>query len=368
MVRKLAVVTCQPDPDYVRARTLRTGLAALSDIEVLVLKNRHRGTLRYIEIAWKLVGIRWKHNPDTYLLTFRGYEILPWLLLLTRGKKVIFDEFINPIEWAAYEHKLLNPRGFVCRTLGLLYSFLLQHCDAIITDTESHAKLSAHLSKISIKKYFAIPVGTDESFFFPTSREEPKNPKPFRVFFYGNILPLHGLDIILNAALQLRSHADIEFMLIGGCALHKSQIERAARSGARIAHKQFVPFEELASYIHNASICLAGPFGDTVQARHVITGKTFQFLACGSPTVVGHNLASNVFSDRKNALVVPQGDPNALSDAILWGYTHRDLLREIGKSGQKLYEDLFSTKPISTSISNLLIRLNETDPSHVKVQ
>ena len=92
MLRKLAVVTCQPDPDYVRARTLRAGLAAISDIKVLVLKNRYRGVLRYLEIAWKLVVIRWKHNPDIYLLTFRGYEILPWLLLLARGKKVIFED------------------------------------------------------------------------------------------------------------------------------------------------------------------------------------------------------------------------------------------------------------------------------------
>ncbi|MFO1264403.1 MAG: glycosyltransferase [Rhodoferax sp.] len=368
MLRKLAVVTCQPDPDYVRARTLRAGLAAISDIKVLVLKNRYRGVLRYLEIAWKLVVIRWKHNPDIYLLTFRGYEILPWLLLLARGKKVIFDEFINPIEWVAYEHKLLSPHGFVCRVLSSFYSFLLKHCDAIVTDTKSHAKLSACLSNIPESKYFTIHVGTDESIFAPATRIAPENSNVFRVFFYGNILPLHGLDVILDAALQLRSYADIEFLLIGGRAPHASQVEQAVRSGARIIYKQFVPFEELASHIHRASICLAGPFGNTLQARHVITGKAFQFLACASPTIVGDNLASSVFSDKRNALIVPQSDSNALSDAILWGYMHRDLLVEIGKSGKRLYEDLFSTKSISAGISRLLIHLDETVPLHAKVQ
>jgi glycosyltransferase involved in cell wall biosynthesis len=284
--------------------------------------------------------------------------MLPWLLLVAIGKRVVFDEFINAIEWAAYEHKKFSPQGGVAKVFNAVYGFLLRRCFAILADTEAHADISSILSAVPRNRYLSVPVGTDETVFFPSNRN--LNIDSFNVFFYGNILPLHGFNIMLNAALHLKLECGINFTFIGGKPEHEAAIEHAISEGARIAYRKYVPFTELPNYIHGASLCLGGPFGDTFQSQYVVTGKTYQFLAAGVPTVIGSSKASGLFKDKENSLVVSQGDSHALAAAILWAQQHPELLVEIGEAGRKLYETAFSNQIITDCLATLLSSVAET--------
>src|ERR1035438_565994 len=106
---KIAVVSCSPFIDYVRARTLRTGFVSCDDAEIIIVKNERANFLRYFEVFNKLLKVRFYEKPDVYVLTFRGYEMLAAVLLISGRKPVIFDEFINPIEWLIYEKHKLHP-------------------------------------------------------------------------------------------------------------------------------------------------------------------------------------------------------------------------------------------------------------------
>ena len=358
MSKSITVITCQSDPNYIRAHTLRVGVAALLDWEVSIIKNTQLGILRYPEVAYKILKNRLSENPDIYLLTFRGYEMLPWLLLVATGKRVIFDEFINAFEWAALEHKVFRPSGAFGKAFNAVYGFLLRRCDAILSDTDAHADISSELSVVPRNRYLTVPVSTDETLFFPASRIlESGN---FNVFFYGNILPLHGIDIMINAALQLKNVPGISFIFVGGKSEHRAAIEHAILDGARILYKRYVPLAELSAYIHGASLCLGGPFGDTFQSQYVVTGKTYQFLAAGAPTVIGASKASGLFRDKENSLVVPQGNSCALANAILWAHQHPDTLVAIGKAGRKLYENAFSNQIVTNCLATLLCPVDET--------
>lgn len=358
MSKSITVITCQRDPDYIRAHTLRVGVTALIDWEVSIIKNTQLGILRYPEVAYKILKNRISENPDIYLLTFRGYEMLPWLLLVATGKRVIFDEFINAFEWAALEHKVFRPSGAFGKAFNAVYGFLLRRCDAILSDTEAHAVISSKLSAVPKDRYLSVPVGTDETLFYP-SKNNKKTGK-FSIFFYGNILPLHGIDIMIKAALQLKEEININFTFIGGKLKHQSAIEYAISEGARIVYKRYIPFAELPDCIHGASLCLGGPFGNTFQSQYVVTGKTYQFLAAGAPTVVGVSEASGLFKDKENSLVVPQGDSHALATAILWAQQHPELLMAIGKAGRALYETAFSNQIVTDCLATLLPSVGET--------
>lgn len=358
MERSIVIITCQRDPNYIRAAVLRAGVSALFDLNISVIKNGRIGILRYPEIAYKILKCRLLDNPDVYLLTFRGYEILPWVLLIATGKQVIFDEFINAFEWAAYEHKFFSPKSIFARLFNAGYGFLLRRCDVILADTDAHADISSELSAVPRERYFSVPVGTDESLFFPLKRNSDS--QHFRVFFYGNVLPLHGIDIMLRAALQLRDECNILFTFVGGKSEHQEAIEHATSNGARITYKKYIPFADLPAYVHDASLCLGGPFGDTFQSQFVVTGKTYQFLAAGVPTVIGANKASDLFRDKENCLVVPQGDSHALAAAIVWAQQHTDALTAIGVAGRKLYETAFSNKIVTDRLATLLRPAGET--------
>jgi glycosyltransferase involved in cell wall biosynthesis len=363
---KVAIITCYRDPDYIRAQTLRTAVSAQPDTEAIIIKNKHTGWLRYPEVVIRLIIARLRHKPDVYLLTFRGYEILPFVLLVAWRQPVIFDEFINLIEWVVYEHQKISESSRPGKLLAVYYRYLLNKCRYILTDTPEHAAYSSNLSEIDPTRYRAIPVSTNEQLFKPAKRQpSKKSNQAFQVLYYGNMLPLHGLQYVLEAAIRLKDQP-LEFLLVGGKAETGQAIAQAQSGGAHIAHEAWIKFENLPQYIAAADLCLGGPFGDTTQAQFVITGKTFQFLASAVPTVVGRNQATASFKDKKNCLLVPLGDAAGLAKALSWARTHHKDLLSIGKSGRKLYEHEFSQAVVADKLGTILRDcLGATDNSPV---
>lgn len=345
---KIAVITCYHDPDYVRARTIRAALRKVPGVSMLEVKNSHKGPLRYPQIFWRIWQAKKQHKPDAYVLTFRGQEILPFVQLLIGKKPLIFDEMIVPIAYANNEKhkKSLKIRTFyfLARLSEPLYRRWLQRCTFILADTKAHAELSARTSNMNLSRYIALPVGTDEKIFKPAT----KNTKPqekFTVFYYSKgMLPLHGVEYVLQAAELLKDDDSINFLLVGGKQPLRDAVAGAVSRGAHVEFKEWIPFEELMATMHAAGLNMGGPFGGSNQAQHVITTKEYQMLAAAVPTVIGDSEATReYFTDKENALVVPQADPEAIKKAILWAQKHPLDLRQIALSGRKLYEKNFST-------------------------
>ncbi|HEX4662338.1 MAG TPA: glycosyltransferase [Candidatus Saccharimonadales bacterium] len=356
---KVVIITCYKQPDYVRAKTLRRGLATNKDVELIVVKNTQTGILKYPEVLWKLLKVRLQQQPDVYLLTFRGYEMLPFTLLLAGRKPVIYDEFINPVlvvnEHRSQKTGVVKAAMSVWSIFGSFYYWLIRNCALILTDTQAHAEYTSQHSGIAPARYRAIPVSTDEELFKP--RSTPALHSDFQIFYYGNMLPLHGLTYVLQAAMKLQAYPDISFVLIGGDTATERQVREASENGAHITYKKWVPFNELPQIIHQSDLCLGGPFGNTTQSQVVVTGKTYQFLAAGVPTLVGKTLSSAAFVNKDNCLVVPQGDSQALADTIVWAYRHRRNLPAIGTRGRATYQQLFSNKAVAADLKQILDQL-----------
>ena len=363
MVEKktIAVITCYYQPDYVRARTLRAALQTMPAVEVIIIKNRHRSLLRYPEVIWKLWRLKHTQEVDAYLLTFRGQEILPLVLWAARKKPVIFDEFIVPLAYATQEKHAFSfgswLRHITARLAQPFYRRWLKRCRWILADTAAHAVLSAEISGISPDTYLVSPVGTDEQLFKPWPPTAYTD--IFQVFYYSSgMQPLHGIPIVLQAAELLKDNPRIRFLLAGGKQPMQRAIKAAQRRGANIEYQRWIPFETLISTIHNSGVCLGGPFGDTPQAHHVITGKTYQFLAAGAPTIIGASDTTNqYFHDKQNGLVVRQADPQALADAIIWASQHPQNLQRIAEKGHLLYSQEFSTTAIARRLRPLIDQL-----------
>ncbi|MFZ2125758.1 MAG: glycosyltransferase [Candidatus Saccharimonadales bacterium] len=350
----VCVITCYKNPDYIRAKSIRAALSNRKDTEVVVVKNSKKGIVRYFEVIAKVVSVRFKRHPDIYILTFRGYELLPIIRLITFGKKFVFDEFINLVEWVVYEHNKVRPNSFIYRILYIWYRFWLKSSDLILADTVSHAKYSSKLMKIPMKKYLSLIVSTDEETFKATKAKQSKG--LFKVFYYGSMLPLHGVDIVIEAMKLLRAK-NISLTLIGGDDKTKQMIEDAIESGSKIEYKKWVNFEELPKYIQDSNVCLAGPFGGTVQSRYVITGKAYQFLQMKRPIIIGKNQESHIFKDKQNALIVDQASAKALAKTIEWAYDNQKKLAGIGEAGYQLYQEKLSNKVLGVQIEELFKRL-----------
>lgn len=352
---KIAIITCYDQNDYVRASGLRTAFAACDDVETLVIKNRHKGLLRYLEVPLKILQARLTQHIDAYVITFRGYEMLLCLRLTFARKPIIFDEMINFVEYYQ-EHNKLRAGSLPDKLLRRFYRWQIRRCACVLADTPAHATFSAQLTGVPINKFVAVPIAADETIFYPQSaRDAPKEKKQFSVFYYGNgMTPLHGLQYVLDAAVLLKNEPAIHFHLIGGHAKAQAACSRAAAQGARVTYEAWVPFAQIPQLVRAAGLCLGGPFGKTLQSQFVVTGKTTQFLACAAPVLVGKNKVSGMFTDKLNCLLVPPADAPAIAEAVLWAAAHPKKLQAIGVSGRKLYEQHFSQRIVNSRVRDIV--------------
>jgi glycosyltransferase involved in cell wall biosynthesis len=359
----IAVVTCYHDPDYVRARTLRTVVSAVPGVKTIIIKNKKKNALRYVEVLWQMLRVKYREKPAAFLVTFRGQEILPFALLIAGRTPLWFDEFIVPSAYARLENHRQSFKKRMIRVVFRLsepiYRLCLRRCQAIFSDTPSHAELGAKMSEVNLSRYTPIPVGTDETIFKP--KDSTKKVSPFQVFYYTTRMqPLHGIPYVLDAAERLAGDRRISFLLVGGKKPMEQAVNEAIKRGARIEYRPWVPFDDLPKIIRESGVCLGGPFGGTVQAEHVVTGKTYQSLACAVPTIVGENDdTASIFTHQGNAIIVRQQSPEALVDALVWAVEHPSELQRIGEKGRQLYERSFSNEALVRIMTPLVERIRK---------
>lgn len=353
---RVCYVVCYKDPNYVRTNSLVNALASMPDVELTVVKNHHRGPLRYIEVPLRLLAARLKLRPDTFVIGFRAQEIFWALYPAMAGKRKIFDEFINLHDYLVDEHHIFKPGSLTVKVVDAYMRWVVGRCRTVLTDTPVHADLSSRIYAIDRRKFLAVPVGTDEDVFKPLPHKETKD---FSVLFYGTMLPLHGLDVILEAAAKLKDKQNVKFRLVG--ARGNSEMRRKINGfiadnglGDKIELIDWIDYADLPASIAKADLCLGGPFGVTGQAGRVVTGKTYQFLAMARPAVIGRSPATGVFKDRKNCLLADRGSAQSLADAIAWAASHRRELAKISEGGRRLYEKEFSISRIADLLAGEL--------------
>ena len=343
---KVAYVLSYKYPKYVRTRFLLQLLNRLDNIQVVTAINNSKGPLRYVQTIAKLVKLRLIDRPDVYILGFRGAELYWLVRLITHGKPLIYDEFLNPYLWVVEEHKKFKPNSILAKLIRWYVGYCLRSADAILSDTDAHARYSSERFNVGIDKFTTLYVGTDEELFKIPAKSHSESRAVFNVFFYGNFLPLHGINLIVDAADQLRDLSDIHFTIIGG-AKRKQDMnvfleDIKSRKLHNISHEPGVPFKDLPKYILESDLCLGGPFGGTPQAQKVITGKTYQFFSLAKPTVIGRTNEEVGLIDKVNCLLVDQASAEKLAETIKWAYDNREKLDNIGEAGRSLYDSTFS--------------------------
>lgn len=360
---KVCYVLCYRDPNYIRSQVLIEALRKIPGVELILVKNRHHGLLRYLEVSLRLIYARLRYRPDTFIVGFRGHEVF-WLLYpAMAGRKIIFDEFINLHDWLVNEHKKIEEKSIITRLIDSYMKWIYRKSQLVLIDTDAHAMLSSEIYNIPFQKFMVVPVGADEETFYPRSAVKPDR-KVFEIFFFGSMLPLHGMDLILDAIKDLKSEKKLDgihFTFAGGKG-NKTFINKMKsfiednNLAEHVKHIEWVPYNDLPSFIAKSNLCIGGPFGNTGQARRVITGKTYQSLAMGKPTLVGNLEIKTGLEDKQNCLAVDQGSSSAIAESIYWASQHPLQLSKIGASGRKYYEAHFSSTFISHQLKESVLR------------
>lgn len=288
-------------------------------IENLIKRNKIRaifiyehGLAKYLKAIFKLIKLRKEY--DIVLLSFRSHEILP--LVKTFSKKpIIFDALISIYDTLCFDRNFFKSESLVGKGLKKLETFILKIPDFILVDTKTHMKYFCEEFNISPSKISFLYVGCSKKNFKPMRRADSKSNK-FNVLWYGEALPVQGVDIILKAAKILEEKTGIVFTIIGPVRKKYSNlISRLGLKGVKFIDR--VPYKELPSIISSADLCLGGHFSDLPKAKRVIAIKAFECIACGKPIILGDNAANReLFSKEKKIFLCRIANEQSLANAI----------------------------------------------------
>ena len=169
-------------------------------------------------------------------------------------------------------------------------------------------------------------VGADEPLFRPGWHP----PEPFHALFVGKLIPLHGLETILEA----RALAPELQLRIVGDGQQAPCWSRGRRTSPRAVDRVRGPARGVPRRRMRPRI-----FGTGEKAARVIPNKVFQALACARPVITADTPAAReLLTDDADALLVPPGDAEALAarSAALAG--DPALAERLGEAGRETYE------------------------------
>lgn len=325
-----------------RVRILRDGLRAhgvqLTECHVSLWqgiedKSAVRGVWRWLGIlvrmAIKYPCLIWRFlrlpKHDLVLVAYPGLvdifviRLFAWL----RRTPVAWDWFISAYDTIVLDRQLIGRRNPLAWVLWFIEWLAVQLADMPFMDTAAHARRMERLFRLHTGTVGHVWVGAETSVFTikevtvqPTDKQSQLQ-RPWRVLFYGQFIPLHGVGVIVNAA-RLSRETPIEWVLIGRgqeAGRIRSMLEKRPLPNLRWV--EWVEYRELVDWIRAADICL-GIFGSSEKAASVIPNKVFQIVAAGRPLITRDSPAIGELLGPVSPWVtlVPPADPQALAEAV----------------------------------------------------
>jgi glycosyltransferase involved in cell wall biosynthesis len=257
------------------------------------------------------------------LLPYPGIVEIMAIAPLARlmGRKVVLDAFL-PIHDTIVGDRALLRRGILASMIWWFEKLALGCADLILVDTDQHGQYFADEFGIEEDRFVTVLVGAEKHFSISLPREPvddvlgEERDTPI-VLFYGQLIPLHGVPTILEAA-RLSQGLDARWIFIG-----RGQLEPMLRQTLDAANCdniewiEWVDYERLPAVIARASICL-GVFGASDKAARVIPNKLFQQLAMGKPVLTRASPAVDTLAHihPHSVITVPAGDSQALAAMV----------------------------------------------------
>lgn len=276
------------------------------------------GTISRLLRVWLRLLFLPVRSYDVVFIGFAPQLILPFWGWKFRKQTVVADFFISFYETLVFDRQIFRTKSLAAALAHRLDTTVCQRADRVFADTCADADYFIRKFGLTAEKTKVFYLEADMSVFYP--RESlPARLGPtekFVVLYFGSILPLQGVDVILQCVRLMRQDTSIVFNLIGPVP----QKERRLCADLPNVHfTDWLPQNDLAERIAQADLCLAGHFNARIQkACRTIPGKAYIYHAMGKPMILGDNPANHELFDEngKTVYYVRMGDAGSLAEKI----------------------------------------------------
>ena len=272
-----------------------------------------------------------------------------------RGIKVLFDPMIS-----AWDKKVVEQRKWKAeepRAQRLLKheKALMSMPDFITWDTSCHVDFAAEYLDVPREKMAPLFTGTDEEVFKPAEGECKVESGKFKVLYHGAYLPLHGTEVIVEAA-RMTQDLPIQWDFLGWGA-YKAETEAKAAGLGNVRFLDKVPYVKVPEVICAHDVVL-GVFGTTAKAARVIGNKVYECMACARPTINEFCTGYPPSAKECRAIkFIPPGDPAALVKAVeeyRADWANRDMYF---REARAFFDRELSMKVVVSQLKGILARM-----------
>ena len=290
-----------------------------------------------------------------------------------RGIKVLFDPMISAWDKKVLEQKKWKAEERRAKRLLAWEKKLMAMPDFITWDTSCHVDFAAEYLDVPREKMTPLFTGTDEEVFKPVEGEckvESEKCKvesgmqlstfnsqlsTFKVLYHGAYLPLHGTEVIVEAA-RMTQDLPIQWDFLGWGA-YKASTEAKAAGLKNVRFLEKVPYIKVPEVICAHDIVL-GVFGTTAKAARVIGNKVYECMACARPTInefcTGYPPSAK---ECKAIKFIPPGDPAALVKAVEEYRADWANKEMYFREARAFFERELSMKVVTAQLADILKRM-----------
>ncbi|UCD91282.1 MAG: glycosyltransferase [Desulfobacterales bacterium] len=327
-----------------------------------IIQSPLQALLFSLNLAFSFLILTWKFirtpQVDIIIVGHPGYFHIHLAKLLRRLFKknalLVYDVFIPLYDTIVEDRKLVKPDGIYAQFLERFEASSCRCADICLIDTNTHRRYLSEKYGLPSKRLLRVLVGPTIGTNFDSPPIHYR--KTFNVVYVGTYIPLHGVEVILDAAKILNGKQNIHFFLVGSGQL-RPEMERLAREWKlnNITFQNWVPTQHLGEYIRSFDLSL-GIFGSTAKAMRVIPSKIFDSCAVGVPFVSADTPALNeVFYHKKNAWLIPANNPEALATAIVTLKSNVNLRRRMAEAVHQAGKSRFSMEQIGIDLLKAIL-------------
>lgn len=277
--------------------------------------SSQKSYVKRILAVWKAVLTYRMSDAEVVFVGFSPQLLLPFFLLgKFRKKMVIIDFFISVYDTFVNDRKKFRKKGLLAGFSHWLDSYVINVADSVIVDTNADKEYFQTEFGGNRDKFETLYLEADKTVYYPRKQNKQEHLKDkFVVLYFGSILPLQGVDIVLEAVRLLKGEERIYFQIIGPIP---KEYDKPVQDN--VEYTNWLSQEKLAEAIASSDLCLAGHFcAEIDKAQRTIAGKTYIYAAMHKAMILGDNRANReLFEESETIRFVKMGDAVALSETI----------------------------------------------------
>lgn len=285
-----------------------------------------------------------------YPATFILYA-LSFLPALLKPSRIVVDTFISLYDTVVLDRQLVHSRSIPAKILHRVESRALSQADACITDTDESSAHISNLLGLDRTRFIPIPLSTNETVFKPKPKAHDSD-SPFSVIFVGTLVPLHGIDTILEAfeSIEITQPDVCMCMTFVGDGQEREKLKSFLlnrNTKGSIQYRWVNTWQssaQLYQLISEADLCI-GIMKQTGKSGRVWPLKNYLYMASESALITAKTPVSERLSDdRQPAPFISINTKNAreLADKLVHYSNNPSRLPAIAQSGRTLYDDKLS--------------------------